>query len=124
MPDVRYPIFLALLEYLYTDQVAIDLDIAMELFQVHQLSPLHTRTLSEYSVAAGPSSHWAPLNLEVFGCEQAADRYGVERLKKMCESKMLASISIDNAASIFHAADVYNAVRPSLCMRLSCACSD
>jgi hypothetical protein len=47
------------------------------------------------------------------GCGQAADRYGVERLKKMCESKMLASISIDNAASIFHAADVYNAVRPS-----------
>lgn len=32
--DVRYPIFLALLEYLYTDEVAIDLDIAMELFQV------------------------------------------------------------------------------------------
>jgi hypothetical protein len=42
---------------------------------------------------------------------QAADRYGVDRLKKMCEHKMLASISVDNAASIFHAADVYNAVR-------------
>lgn len=53
MPDVRYPIFLALLEYLYTDQVAIDLDIAMELFQVHQLIALDTFTLPEYSVAAG-----------------------------------------------------------------------
>jgi hypothetical protein len=34
LQDVRYPIFLALLEYLYTDDVAIDLEIAMELFQV------------------------------------------------------------------------------------------
>lgn len=59
MPDVRYPIFLALLEYLYTDQVAIDLDIAMELFQVHQLSPLHTLTLD---------SRWrGSSDLEVFG---------------------------------------------------------
>ena len=41
---------------------------------------------------------------------QAADRFGVDRLKKMCESKMLASISIDNAATIFYAADIYNAV--------------
>jgi len=70
--DVRHPIFLALLEYLYTDEITIPLDIAMELFQ-------------------------------------AADQFGVERLKKMCEGKMLASISIENAASIFHAADVHNA---------------
>ena len=44
--DVRHPIFLALLEYLYTDNVDIALDIAMELFQ-------------------------------------AADQFGVERLKRM-----------------------------------------
>eukprot|EP00638_Chattonella_subsalsa_P015437 CAMPEP_0117818270 /NCGR_PEP_ID=MMETSP0949-20121206/1148_1 /TAXON_ID=44440 /ORGANISM="Chattonella subsalsa, Strain CCMP2191" /LENGTH=452 /DNA_ID=CAMNT_0005656753 /DNA_START=128 /DNA_END=1486 /DNA_ORIENTATION=+ len=72
LQDVRYPIFLALLEYLYTDEVNVSLDIAMELLQ-------------------------------------AADQFGVERLKKMCESKMLASISIENAASIFHAADLHNA---------------
>jgi BTB/POZ domain len=34
LEDVRKPIFLALLEYLYTDEVEIPLDIAMELFQV------------------------------------------------------------------------------------------
>ena len=33
---------------------------------------------------------------------QAADQFGVERLKKICESKMLGSICVDNAAQIFH----------------------
>lgn len=70
--DVRRPIFLALLEYLYTDDVQVDLDVAMELLQ-------------------------------------AADQFGVDRLKKICESKMLASITVDNAASVFHAADLHNA---------------
>lgn len=50
LQDVRHPIFIALLEYLYTDHVEIALDMAMELFQ-------------------------------------AADQFGVERLKKMCEGE-------------------------------------
>lgn len=40
---------------------------------------------------------------------QAADQFGVERLKRMCESTMLSSIEVENAASIFHAADERNA---------------
>ena len=40
---------------------------------------------------------------------QAADQFGVERLKKICESKMLGSICVENAAQIFHAADQHNA---------------
>ena len=40
---------------------------------------------------------------------QAADQFGVERLKKICESKMLGSICVDNAAQIFHAADQHHA---------------
>jgi hypothetical protein len=40
---------------------------------------------------------------------EAADRFGVERLKKICEAKMLGSICVENAASIFHAADTHNA---------------
>lgn len=36
-------------------------------------------------------------------------QYGVERLKRICESKMLGSLCIENAASIFHAADLHNA---------------
>jgi len=72
LKDVRYPIFLALLEYLYTDDVNVGQEIAMELLQ-------------------------------------AADQFGVDRLKKMCESKMLASITVDNAARVFHDADLHNA---------------
>lgn len=72
IPDVRHSIFLVLLEFLYTDNVEVPLNIAMELFEV-------------------------------------ADKFGVERLKKMCESKMLASIKIDNAAAIFLAADQHHA---------------
>ena len=40
----------------------------------------------------------------------AADQYGVERLKKICENCMLASLNVDNAASIFHAADLHHAI--------------
>jgi hypothetical protein len=72
LEQVRHPIFLALLTYLYTDSVDVPLEIAMELFQ-------------------------------------AADQFGVERLKKMCEAKMLASITVENAASIFHASDLHTA---------------
>ena len=68
--DVRRPIMLAILEFLYTDAVEIPLDMAMELFV-------------------------------------AADRFGIDRLKRMCEGKMLSSISVENAASILHAADAH-----------------
>jgi len=34
LPDVTYDVFLSLLEYLYTDEVMVDLENAMELFQV------------------------------------------------------------------------------------------
>jgi hypothetical protein len=72
LPHVRHPIFLALLEYLYTDAVEVGLDVAMELFE-------------------------------------AADQFGVERLKKVCEARMLGSLCVENAASIFHAADTHSA---------------
>jgi hypothetical protein len=74
IPDVRHSIFLALLEYLYTDDAAeVQLDMAMELFE-------------------------------------AADKFGVERLKAICEHRLLQSINIDNAAGLFHAADQHNAL--------------
>ena len=41
-------------------------------------------------------------------CVQAADRFGIERLKRICEHTMLASISVENAALILLAADTYN----------------
>ena len=70
--SVRRPVFIQLMEYLYTDQLKIPLNEAMELFE-------------------------------------AADLFGVSRLKTMCEKRMLQSITVDNAAAIFHAADMHAA---------------
>merc|ERR1711862_82953 len=37
----------------------------------------------------------------------AADQFGVERLKRLCEKKILVSINIDSAATILQAANVH-----------------
>ena len=71
--QVSHPIFLQVLEYLYTDQLSIPFESAMELFQ-------------------------------------AADLFCIPRLKIMCEKRMLQSICVENAAAIFHAADMHSAV--------------
>ena len=71
--QVSHPIFLNILEYLYTDQLRIPLESAMELFE-------------------------------------AADLFCIPRLKTMCEKRMLQSINIENAAVIFHAADLHSAL--------------
>ncbi|GKY97564.1 hypothetical protein MPSEU_000714600 [Mayamaea pseudoterrestris] len=73
MEQVRYPIFMQVIEYLYTDHVRISLHDAMELFE-------------------------------------AADLFCIPRLKMMCEKRMLQSITVDNCAAIFHAADMHSAV--------------
>merc|ERR1719375_2362577 len=69
---VQKNVFLAVLEFLYTDELEIKLDMAMDLFV-------------------------------------AADQFGVERLKKMCEKTILQSISVENAAHILVAADMHHA---------------
>mmetsp|Transcript_35701 Transcript_35701/g.83574 ORF Transcript_35701/g.83574 Transcript_35701/m.83574 type:complete len:506 (+) Transcript_35701:364-1881(+) len=70
IPNISHRVFLTLLEYLYTDEVEISLDMAMDLFV-------------------------------------AADQFGVERLKRLCEKKILVSINIDNAATILQAANMH-----------------
>ena len=70
--QVRYDVFLLVLEYLYTDQIVISFSNAMELFE-------------------------------------AADLFCIHRLKAMCEKRMLEQITVENAAGIFHAADVHSA---------------
>merc|ERR1719223_2697210 len=70
--EVSHSIFLQVLEYLYTDEVKIPVEDAMELFV-------------------------------------AADKFGIPRLQSMCEKQMLELIYVENAASIFHAADFHNA---------------
>lgn len=68
--NVGHRVFLALLEYLYTDEVDVSLEIALDLFV-------------------------------------AADQFGVERLKRLCEKKILLSINIDSAATILQAANMH-----------------
>ena len=38
---------------------------------------------------------------------EAADRFGMDRLKAVCEQTILASINIDNACTILHSADLH-----------------
>jgi len=70
--DTSYEVFKSLLEYLYTDEIEIKWEQAMDLFV-------------------------------------AADQFGVERLKKLCEKKILVSINNDNAATILQAANMHHA---------------
>ena len=44
--------------------------------------------------------------MEVF---VAADQFGVERLKRICEQQIVHAINVDNAAEILQAADLHNA---------------
>jgi len=41
---------------------------------------------------------------------EAADLFCIPRLKQMCERRILQSINVANAASIFHVADVHSAM--------------
>jgi leucine-zipper-like transcriptional regulator 1 len=75
MIDIDESVLLAILEYLYTDQIEI----------------------SEASIER---------IMEIF---QAADRFGITRLKCICADKMHRSLRVENAASILFAADLYNA---------------
>jgi N-acetylneuraminic acid mutarotase len=70
--QVSHSIFLAILEYLYTDQLRIPFHHSMEVFE-------------------------------------AADLFMIPRLKTMCEKRMLQSITVENAANIFHASDMHSA---------------
>ena len=40
---------------------------------------------------------------------EAEDRFGIERLKSMCEQAITTNIDTENAAAIFHASDMHNA---------------
>lgn len=40
---------------------------------------------------------------------EAADIFGIDRLKSMCEQSIMSNIESDNAAAIFHASDMHNA---------------
>eukprot|EP00929_Paragymnodinium_shiwhaense_P033332 TRINITY_DN18317_c0_g1_i1.p1 TRINITY_DN18317_c0_g1~~TRINITY_DN18317_c0_g1_i1.p1 ORF type:complete len:527 (+),score=112.04 TRINITY_DN18317_c0_g1_i1:241-1821(+) len=77
--NVSHRVFLVLLEYLYTDEVP------------------------EWSK---PDVASLDLAMDLF---VAADQFGVERLKRMCEKKILVSINIESVATILQAANMHMA---------------
>jgi N-acetylneuraminic acid mutarotase len=72
-------------------------DVSIDVFKTI-VAYLYTDEVDESKTLADP--------LAVF---TAADRFGIDRLKRICEQAVLSSICIDNACSIFHAADMVNA---------------
>ena len=40
---------------------------------------------------------------------EAADLFGIERLKRLCEQSIMSNITMENAAAIFQAADMHHA---------------
>lgn len=81
--DVGHTIFLAVLEYLYTDEIDPD-------------NPLIENGYDNTTEK--------PTSMDLFA---AADLFGIPRLRAMCEKNILESICAENAAPIFHAADLY-----------------
>jgi hypothetical protein len=96
--QVRYDIFLSILEYLYTDRLVINFNNAMELFEAGELGSCWFKM----------RSYW--LLSQTHSILHTADLFCIHRLKTMCEKRMLQSITTENAAGIFHAADMHSAV--------------
>ena len=72
--DIRLPVFMKLLEYLYSDVADVGPELAIELYV-------------------------------------AADRYTLDRLKGLCEERLMRGISPENAASLLQLADELNVLR-------------
>ena len=96
IPGVSKRAFLKVLECVYSDDANLefesDVKMTEESFDDQDASP---RSSDELAFA-----------MEVF---VAADQFGVERLKRLCEQKIVFGVSVENAASILQAADVHNA---------------
>ncbi|CAM9788441.1 unnamed protein product [Chrysoparadoxa australica] len=86
LPDVRQPIFLALLEYLYTDEVEIPLDMAMELFQAaDQFGVERLKQMCE-------SKMLASINVDnAASIFHAADLHHAKSLRERCLNFVLAN---------------------------------
>jgi hypothetical protein len=132
IPDINHHTFTQLLEYLYTDDVHITMDTAMNLFQVSAtifqfifIYNISTSIIIIFIIHYHPSilALSIPFHLRIplisffpflpllylNSNKQAADRFGIDRLKKLCEQEMLSAINLETAPYIFYSADRYNA---------------
>lgn len=93
----RCPYFKAMFTSNMREQTSATIaDVAPDVFSV-VLSYLYTDQLP------------ATTSVDLIALFTAADRFGVERLKKMCEQAILATISIESSCAIFHSADLVSA---------------
>eukprot|EP00594_Rhizosolenia_setigera_P021143 CAMPEP_0178980024 /NCGR_PEP_ID=MMETSP0789-20121207/26237_1 /TAXON_ID=3005 /ORGANISM="Rhizosolenia setigera, Strain CCMP 1694" /LENGTH=793 /DNA_ID=CAMNT_0020670333 /DNA_START=181 /DNA_END=2560 /DNA_ORIENTATION=- len=90
---VRYPIFLKILEYLYTDDIQ----------DIFSSSPVSSATLSAMDV----ESEHIMTTMELF---VAADLFCIPRLKSLCETKMLETVTVDSAPNLLFLADQHHAL--------------
>ena len=82
--NFSYKVFYSIIKYIYTDNCEINLEVS-KLF-IYQFTLQNAMELFE-----------------------AADIFGIDRLKIMCEHAIMASIDINNSAQIFLASDMHNA---------------
>lgn len=140
LPDVRHNVFLAFLQYLYTDclpssvlqHTQPEADIIMDepegqsktsslVFSTRALDKIEYNpdtNLEEYRSSTNASLSASAMfavgngdinNTMALDLIEVADRFGVDRLKRLCEATILEAINVETASSILHAADMHHA---------------
>ncbi|KAK7819688.1 btb/poz and math domain-containing protein 4 [Quercus suber] len=103
----------------------ITFDVAGQKFHAHKLAMLHfiyrdslteeVESVSSSSSCTSPVSDTLTAKLLA-----AADRYGLERLRMMCESHLCKDISVNSVAEILALADRYHATElKDVCLRFA-----
>ncbi|KAG6417743.1 hypothetical protein SASPL_119935 [Salvia splendens] len=97
VPDMEPKVFKALLHFIYLDTLAEDELIASSSCSTHLVADTLTAKLLA-----------------------AADRYDLERLKRICESHLCKDISVDSVAQVLSLADCYHAAElKDVCLKFA-----
>ncbi|CAK7329213.1 unnamed protein product [Dovyalis caffra] len=100
--DLEPKVFKAMLHFIYRDTLTEDVDMA---------------TPSSSPVSSPVSSVPETLTTKLLA---AADRYGLDRLRLMCESHLCKDISVDSVASILALADSHHAIElKAVCLKFA-----
>ena len=107
LPGVSRRAFLKVLQCVYSDEATLDSgDNFAPVLSIENSSEV-TDKEGEGRICEDSSGNRLAFTMEVF---MAADQFGVDRLKRLCEQEIVCGISVENAAAILQAADVHNAV--------------
>ncbi|OMO77171.1 BTB/POZ-like protein [Corchorus olitorius] len=98
IPDLEPKVFKAMLHFIYRDTLSEDVECAGS-------SPSSVSSISEMLIAK---------------LLAAADRYGLERLKLLCESRLCKNISVHSVSKILALAEEYHAMElKAVCLRFA-----